>query len=681
LLALVVLTLAAYQPAWRGGMLWDDEKHLTAPALQSVDGLQRIWTELGATQQYYPIVHSAFWLEHQLWGDRTLGYHVVNITLHATSAFLIFLVVRRLALPGAAIAAFLFALHPVHVESVAWMTELKNTLSGVFYLGAALAYLRFDDGRARRPYVMALFLFVLALMSKSVTATLPASLLVVCWWRRGRIDWRRDVLPLVPFLVIGVSAGLFTAWVERTAIGAQGPEFDWTPIERVLIAGRAIWFYLLKLVWPWPLIFTYPRWQIRPDVWWQYLFPLAVVAAFALLWWYRARSRAPLAVALLFCGALFPALGFLNVFPFRFSYVADHFQYLATIPAIVFASAGVAVLTKRWSMSSTAATVAAVIALGGPAFALTHRQSRQYVDAETLYRTTLRLNESSWMAHNNLSLRLLDGSVDEALAHAERAIALKPNHAEAHNNLGNAWHRKGRLDEALAAYSEARRLDPNLPESRNNLCRVLVQLGQAEQGRAECEAALRLRPDYVDATCNLGLALDALGRPHDALDQYARTLRLDPSYFRAHYYQGGALFRLGRPDEAVAAYREATRLSPQFAPAHNDLGVVLRQVHQIGDAIAELQEAVRINPDYVDARFNLANTLQSAGRLDEAAAQYSEVVARSPNDASARNNFGVALEALGRLRDALVQYQEAFRLNPSSVEARQNVSRLIARIR
>src|SRR5262245_30178874 len=270
--ALVVLVFAAYLPAWRGGLLWDDDHHLTSAGLRSLSGLVRIWTELGATQQYYPVVHSVFWLEHRLWGDATLGYHLTSIGLHATSALLLVALLRRVGVPGAWLGGALFALHPVQAESVAWITELKNTLSGVFYLSAALAYLGFEERRTRGRYAAALALFGLAVLSKSVTATLPVSLLGLAWWPRGRIG-ELDVRPLAPFAVLGAIGGLLTAWVERTIIGAEGSAFHLSLVERCLVAGRAIWFYLASLAWPSRLVFSYPRWTIDGSVWWQYLYP------------------------------------------------------------------------------------------------------------------------------------------------------------------------------------------------------------------------------------------------------------------------------------------------------------------------------------------------------------------------------------------------------------------------
>ena len=328
---LAVAVFLAYQPCWQGGFLWDDDAHVTAPALRSWQGLWRIWSDVGATVQYYPLLHTAFWLEHRLWGDAVLGYHLLNVALHCLAAFLAWAVLRRLKVPGAPLAAAVFALHPVHVESVAWIAEQKNTLSAVFYLAAMLAYLRFDRSRKVPAYLGAFGLFVLALLTKTVTATLPGALLVVFWWQRGRLSWRRDVLPLVPFLLVGAGMGLITTWWELEHNRCVGPEFHMTWMQRSLLAGRAVWFHAGKLFWPEPLIFIYPRWRLDPAAAWQYAFPLAAVALLAALWALRRRTRGPLAAALFFGGTLFPTLGFFNLYTFRYTYVANHYQYLASL--------------------------------------------------------------------------------------------------------------------------------------------------------------------------------------------------------------------------------------------------------------------------------------------------------------------------------------------------------------
>ena len=284
-------------------------------------------------------MHSAFWVMHRLWGDATLGYHLVNIVLHATSAWLLLRVLRRLAVPGALFAAFLFALHPVQVESVAWISELKNTLSTLFYLLAALAYLRFDETRRPAAWVTTAAWFIAGLLTKTVVATLPFSLVVVLWWRRGSLTWRKDLRPLLPLLVLGIAGGLTTAWVERTYIGATGSEFEFSAIERLLIAGRAVCFYAAQLVWPANLMFTYPRWTVSQAVWWQFLFPASVAAVMFLCWRLRDRTRGPLTALLLYGIALGPALGFVNIYPFIYSFVADHFQYTATLAGLAFLAA------------------------------------------------------------------------------------------------------------------------------------------------------------------------------------------------------------------------------------------------------------------------------------------------------------------------------------------------------
>jgi tetratricopeptide (TPR) repeat protein len=532
--ALLIATVLAYLPVLRAGFIWDDDAHLTAPGLRSFAGLWRIWSEPGATQQYYPFLHSVFWLEHRLWGDHALGYHLANLAFHFTAAWLFFRLLRRLAVPGAGLAAFLFALHPVQVESVAWISEQKNTLSLVFYLGAALAYLRFDSagesGRPRplRPYALASALFALALLTKSVTATLPAALLVVLWWQRETLSWRRDVRPLAPWFALGVLAGLFTAGLERNLIGAEGLAYDLSFLQRALLAGRVLWFYLGKLLWPADLAFVYPRWSIDPASFWSWLPLLAVLGLAG--WFYsprlRSRGRAPLAALLLFAGSLFPVLGFFNVYPFVYSFVADHFQYLASLA--IFAAVAAA-LTRLGRPSQVFGAVLLVI-LG----TLTWRQSHDYLNAETLYRATLVRNPAAWMAHNNLGRELLRDPARraEAIACFERALALRPDYLEALNNLGLTLAQSGRPREAL----------PYL------------------------ESAVRLNSASYQAHNNLGIALASAGRAADAVAVFRRAVRLNPGLPNLHENLGKALRLAGREPEARAAFEAATRLR-QAAPS------------------------------------------------------------------------------------------------------------------
>src|SRR5207248_6368587 len=276
-LILTTVTMLAYQAAWHGELLWDDHANIATPELRSLDGLRRIWFVPRTTLQYYPLLYSSSWLQERFWSDSPTGYHLVNLLLHIGCVVLVLKILRLLRIPGAELATIIFALHPVNVETVAWITERKNTLSGVFGLAATLWYLKFDEGRSRRSYALALGLFLLGLLSKTAVVTLALALLVIFWWKRGAISWRRDVLPLIPFFLLSAAAGLMTSWVEYANIAYKASTLALSPVDRCLIAGRAFWFQLEKVLWPSNLMFVYPRWEINAAVWWQYLFPLAVL--------------------------------------------------------------------------------------------------------------------------------------------------------------------------------------------------------------------------------------------------------------------------------------------------------------------------------------------------------------------------------------------------------------------
>ncbi len=631
-------TLVAYLPALRGGVLWDDSSHLTRPDLQSLRGLWRIWSELGATQQYYPLLHTAFWLEHRVWGDAVLGYHLANIVLHALSACLVVTIVKRLSLAGAWLAGLVFALHPVCVESVAWISEQKSTLSGVFYLAAALTYLRFDQTRRKSPYFMALGLFVLALLSKTVTATLPAALGVLLWWLRGRLEWRRDVLPLLPWLGLAVPAGLLTAWVERVFIGAQGADFALTLPQRLLLAGRALWFYAGKILWPSNLMFSYPRWKIDPGEWWPSLFPMGIVALAVALGLLARRNRGPLAGFLIFAGTLFPVLGFLNVFPFRYSYVADHFQYLAVLGIVVPATSGLVAAAGRISPGKIGRIALPALLLAALGLS-TWRQGGMYRDEETLFRETLARNPDSYFVHLDFGtlLFLQPGRLQEAIAEFEAAVRLKPDSLEAHENLGVALAAApDRLPDAVAEYQAALRYKPDSAGVHNNLGLALSSLpGRLPDAIAEYQTALGIEPDFAAAHDNLGNALAKLpGRLPEAIAEYRAALGIQPDLVEAHTNLGNAFSLMpGRLPDAVAEYRAALRIDAGLPEVHNNLGYALAQMPGgLPQAIAEYQAALRISPDAAPVHLNLAKALsRTPGRLADAIAEYEAFLRITPD--------------------------------------------------
>lgn len=628
------LAFVCYWPALNGGVLWDDPAHLTRPDLRTWEGLVRIWTELRATQQYYPVLFSAFWAEHRLWGDHLLGYHLVNVALHATSACLLAMLLRRLwSMPHAPtlrplpmwqrpsegaewFAAALFVVHPVAVESVAWISEQKNTLSLVFYLLAAWAYLDFAVSRRIRVYVAATFLFLLAAGSKTATVTLPAALLVVLWWKQGKLSWRRDVAPLMPWFGVAAAMGVFTSWFERKWIGADGAEFALTLPERALLAGRTLWFYVGKLFWPADLSFFYPRWDVPAESagWIGYL--VAAVAVTIALWVFRVRARGPLAGWLFFAGSLFPALGFFNVYPFLFSYVADHFQYLPSMGAVAAVAAGIAGFWAQGSAWLRRCGMCALVGVIAVLVLLANRQSALYRDNETLFRATVARTPSAWMAHQILATTLAKTPAGraEAIREYREVLRLKPDHPDAHFGLGIELARlPGNKDEALAAYRRAIDLRPAFAEAHHAIgVELAKQPGRSAEAITHLEAALQAKPRFAEAHASLADVLIKL--PHrfpEAMAHYEEALHLNPDLAWVHCRLAFQLAQLpGRQDDAFAHYHTALQLEPGYIDAHNGLAIAYLMMGKFDEARREWETVLRIDPTQDAARRNLR-------RLDE----------------------------------------------------------------
>lgn len=738
ILMIVALALSCYWPALHGAILWDDPAHLTSYELRSWSGLWRIWFDLGATQQYYPVVHSAFWIEHRLWGDSVTGYHLINVLLHAAACGLLAVILRRLwarsetqpsgtssrnTRPGFEwLAAALFAVHPVCVESVAWISEQKNTLSLFFFLLAGLLYLNFAAGRRRRSYLFATLFFFLALGTKSVTAILPAAILVVLWWQNGRLSWRRDIVPSLPWFAASVLAGLFTAWVERKLIGAQGAPFDLTVVQRVLLASRDVWFYLGKLIWPADLTFFYPRWNVAAEAlhWIGYLIAaMGVTAGFV---WLRRRARGPLAAWLLFVGSVFPALGFFNVYPFIFSYVADHFQYIACAVAIAAAVGGMAWVANRpIAWIRTAVTALGIVMVLGLTL-LSRAQSSLYRDVETLFRHTLASVPQSWMAHHNLGLALVasrdrgseaiaefqkaialkpdfpeshfvlgrelmkqPNSRTQAVAELERAIELRPNYAEAHTLLGmDLAKQPGRLPEAITHFERALSVRPRLVDIHVGYANALAtDPARLPEAIAHFEEALHLRPDAARTHHDYGVVLARVpGRRAAAIEHFERALSLEPDFAEAHYNLANVLAETpARATEAISHYEQALRLQPDSAPTHYGLANVLAfQPRRAADAVSHYQSAIRLQPGFAEAHANLANVLVHApGRMAEAIEQYEAALRIDPRLAWVHFNLGLHLSQVPpRLNEAMAHFEEALRLKPDYTDALNGIAILYA---
>jgi tetratricopeptide (TPR) repeat protein len=520
-LLLVVATVLVYQKAWGAGFIWDDDLYVTQNKLLTApDGLSRIWFSLDSPSQYFPLTYTTFRLEYLLWGPYAPAYHWGNILLHTANALLVWRLLLVLRLPGAWLAAAFFALHPVQVESVAWISERKNVLMGLFFLLALLAWIKFVEASSRerrKYYSLALFFYALALFSKTTACTLPAALLLVLWLKKVRIDGGR-IMQIAPFVVLGVGMGLIAIWWERFHQGTLDEFYGVGLPERLLVASRALWFYFGKLLWPVNLVFSYPRWTVSAGNPLDYVWLLAAAVAVVLIYLARHRlGRGAIVAALFFVATLSPVLGFLTLYTFRYSFVADHYQYLACIAPLALAAAGITRAVDffgPWKRFGQGALCAALlISLGGLSWA----QCVMYSDLDKLWSTTLARNPESWMAHNNIGISLArQGRTQEAIDHFNRALELNPHHDEADYNLANALLRLNREDEAIPHYEASLKINPRNTRAHFNLAAVLARKGQLEEAMVHYNKVLEVYPNDPVVHKNLEKILRQMGRTDEA---------------------------------------------------------------------------------------------------------------------------------------------------------------------
>jgi protein O-mannosyl-transferase len=613
-MVLVLATIFVYRPAWNGSFVWDDDFYVTKNRLLTEpDGLRRIWFSLESPSQYFPLTYTSFRIERILWGLKPTGYHWVNILLHTANALLLWRLLAELRVPGGWLAAGIFALHPVQVESVAWITERKNVLMAFFFLLTLLAWTRFIDERNQRSiqgsrahskqrakevtqagklnrlswpfYWLALIFYLLALCSKSTACTLPAALFLILWLEKRRIDWRR-VLQVAPFIFLGLAMGLMAIWWERYHQFTLGPMFALGPLERLIVATHAPWFYLGKLFWPAKLTFIYPQWTLQPYnplsyVWLIFGIALCVAIYFAR----RYVGRSVEVAAAFFVATLSPVLGFIMLYTFRYTFVADHYQYLACIGPIALVSAGLVTLTNSVGYGPRLLSVLAILIFGVLGL-LTWRQSASYRDSETLWRTTIDRNPGCWMAETNLASDLLErGDIDGAIVYLEKALQLKFDAPETHNGLTSALFRKGDADAAIA----------------------------------EAHVALNFDPDNAETHAVLGMALMTKGLLDEAIAQLSKAVEILPVYSQPHY-------------------SKAVETLSNYSHAHYNLALALAEKGETVDAIAHYEKAIEAEPDLLEALTNLAWILASSSdaniRNGPKAVELAEKASRLTGDTS-----------------------------------------------
>ena len=650
-LVLALLVVVSYFPVFSGGFIWDDVIFVEEPLVHSPSGLWNIWfspSDMKKEGHYWPLVYTSFWLEHKLWGLAPAGYHAVNILLHLINVLLLWRLLVRLAVPGALVIAAVFAVHPVHVESVAWIIERKDVLSALFYLSAALAWVRFTEAPRAGRYMLVLVLFAAGLLSKSVVVTLPVAFLIRHWWQWGRVT-RRDLLRLAPFFVVGVAMTLFDLSLYRS----RAPlELGYTLVERLLMASRALWFYVGKLLWPVELAVIYPLWEIDVGDVLAWLCVLAAVGLAVLLWLGRRRfGRGPLAGGLFFAVTLGPVLGFVDHGYMQFSLVADRFQYLAGIGVLALligaAAHGVGKLPRGFRLTACGLAVVVVGLLG----VLTWRQAGLYRDEVTFFSHIVALNPEARSAHLNLSNALLEADqIEEALAASRIAVEQRPDSAKALVSVGYVLIRLEQLEEAEERLLHARRLDPRSVKAHHNLAEALRKQSRYEEALAAYRAVLEIDAGFAPAHAGMGIALFQWERYEEAIAALGQAVDLQPELPVAgssvYVFLGRASQELGRPEAAADYYERAVQRHPRDREALDHLAMAWFGQQRYEEALDLYRTLVEINPDNAQAHSNLGATLYHLGRHEEALQSIERALALDPDLATARTGLEQVRKAL-----------------------------------
>ncbi|MGZ5544230.1 MAG: tetratricopeptide repeat protein, partial [Limisphaerales bacterium] len=540
--ALLAITFLIYLPSLHGGKIFDDDIMLN-PLVQSPKGLYDIWFK-AMTPDYFPLTFSSLWLEYRFWGDNMFGYHVTNVLLHAISAILLWRVLRTMKVPGAWLAAMVFAVHPVNVESVAWISQRKNALAMPFFLATILFYLKSKAQSGNiKYYVLSLVSFALALSSKTAVVPLPVVLLLVDSWQgRDAVATKLTTVStlkrVAPYFALSLIFGLITLWFQRhRVIGVEEVQTG-SMAARLATAGWALWFYLYKTFVPLNLVFVYPRWQILPNHILTWLPLVAFVGIAVAIWRWRKRMRGVVLAFGYFVLMLLPVLGFVSIYYQKFSLVADHWQYFAIIGPIALAAAALVSMVRTQAAINTIA-----IALSGGLAFLAWQQSHLYQSAEIIWRDTIARNPTCWLAHNSYGLEVM-----------QRALGSSPPD-------------KPLLEEAIAHYQESVRLRPDNVEARINIGSALIALGRVDEGKAEFKRTQEDFPNDALAFYNLGFILQQERKLAEAVAEYRKAIKVWPQYTLAYMWLGRALAQDSKFAEAEEAYSQAVKFLPVSVPA------------------------------------------------------------------------------------------------------------------
>jgi tetratricopeptide (TPR) repeat protein len=644
-LLIVGLTFWIYWPSLRGEFIWDDQWYITLnPLLPSPTGLAKIWFEPGSWVEYYPIEETVLWVQWHLFGTDTLGYHLTNVFLHLVSAFLVWNLLGKFGMRSAWVGGLIFAIHPVQVDSVAYICELKNTLSLPFFLLAMIAWIDYDAGQSKRDYRRALLLFLAAMLCKITMAPFAAVILLYAWWKRGRIEWS-DIKNCAPFLLLAailcfVTIGVGSVYERNGHEPIATTPLD-GPLSRIAAAGMIATVYFSRCFLPIDIPLVYPQWRLHPHSPIQYL-PWLLLAVVLSVFWSKRRTwgRHALLGLGFFLIILSPFVGFVPVSYMNFTWFMDHMLYIPIIGLIGLVVAGMEGIYAQIPIAGRRVAVVVFALAVAATTCFSQAYAGLYVNEQVFWTHILQRNPTVWLAHANLGAKFMElERFQDALAQEKEALLLRPNSADDFYNLAFSLEKLGREQDAQAAYHKALIFNPNNPKIYLNLGEMMRHDGKLADAEAEFRAGLKVSPDDASLCTDLAGILVQSGRGAEAIALYEKTLRLNPDYAQLQYDLGVTLLQAGRLPEAEEHLEAAVTLDPKIAAAHENLGATLAQLGRLSDAIDQFDAALQINSGLVAARNDLALALAQTGRVPEAIDQFKCVLQVDPNNSQARDSL------------------------------------------
>jgi protein O-mannosyl-transferase len=617
-LGILALGLLIYWPALHAGFIWDDDMFLTLnPLIKASDGLKRFWFTNQAAD-YWPLTSTSLWLEWRLWGMNPMGYHTTNVLLHLIESLLLWRILYRLNIPGGYLAALLFLVHPLNVESVAWITQRKNTMAMLFFLITCLYFISSEESNERNPfyinkwYYLSLLSFICALLSKGSVILLPVVLLAIIYTKKKIVA--TDIFKLLPFTISAIVFTFINLWFQNHATHETIRTANFT--ERLLGAGAVPWFYLSKIIFPHNLSFIYPQWNISTThyVWWIFLIA-SLATSIVSLSLLKSKFSFIAYSWLYFCLMLIPVMGFADIYFMKYSLVADHYSHLAIIGIIVLLAYCFESIISRLPKVKPyvqGLILGCILILS----LISQHECLKYKSLETLYTTTLKINPNAWFAETNLVVLLSDtGRLDEAIRHGENAITLKPNQPETHYDLGCALSKARRYPEAITQYVLALQLRPNYRDALFNLGNSFHAIGDFKNAVDSFNKVIQLDPKSVEANTNLGACLAHEGRYDDASVVFEKVIMLRSPSVQSFINYGNALANAGKLKKACDVFKRAVDTYPNSAEVHNNYAMALSDADSLREAISEFKKAIQLDPSVLSYHSNLAKALKDFGDI------------------------------------------------------------------